>query len=325
MTSTTGKQATGRRGRIGAAILTGVAALMLAVAVGPASPASAATVAQCSNVDDTPGLGMECDVTVVNTLNVATGATSSSVTVKQCHGAANTDLTASCTQHTTLSTDLVRSVSQCNYAITSGGSLHCSVSVVNDITGVGTPVGASVNQCNGSLAGGTVVLRACSPDGLSTTGAGITQCNGSDNGGGSSLTCTIGAGSTSDADLLVTINQCNNSANGGGSLIVCSASVRNNVTAPTSSVVPGGTGTGTGTGTGAGTGPGTTGTFMGSGGPNGSAAHRSAGPGGPDSLAQTGITAPFLPALPAIAVILAGAVLVAGVRRAPREKTGPRE
>jgi len=333
MTRYTDRPNTARRARFGAAILIGAAAVLLAILTGPASPASAATVAQCSSVDDTPGLGMECDITVVNTLDVATGATNSSVTVKECHGAANTDLTASCTQHTTLSTDLVTSVAQCNFAITSGGSLHCAVSIINDITGVDTPVGATVNQCNGSLAGGTVVLRACSPDGQSTTGASITQCNDSDNGGGSSLTCTIGAGSTSDADLLVTINQCNNSANGGGSLIVCSASIRNNVTAPAAGTGTGsGTGTGPGTGSGTGTGPGTApgtgvgtgtgsgpGSGTGGGGPLGSAAS-----GASDRLAQTGQTAPFFPVLPALTVMLFGAVLVARAWRSQRAEIARR-
>ncbi|HEU0205290.1 MAG TPA: hypothetical protein VFQ74_01190 [Pseudolysinimonas sp.] len=293
MTSTTDSRATRRRRRIGAAILTGGMALMLAIALGPASPATAATIAQCSSVDDSPGLGMQCDITVVNTLNVATGATGSSVTVKECHGAANTDLTASCVERTTLSTELVTSVSQCNYAITSGGSLLCSVSVVNNITGVATPVAATVNQCNGSLTGGTVVLRACNPDGLSTTGADITQCNDSDNGGGSSLSCTVEAGSTSVAALLVTINQCNNSANGGGSLIVCSSRIVNNVTAPGSSPPAGNAGTDT---------------------------DRNA-----DSLAATGTDAPLVPVLPAIAVIVVGASLAARAWRARAAEVAGRE
>ncbi|MEP6843310.1 MAG: hypothetical protein ABJA11_07300 [Pseudolysinimonas sp.] len=304
MTRAMGRRPTTRGARMGAAIFIGAAALMISIATGPASSASALTVGQCSSVDDTPGLGMECDVTVVNTLDMATGATSSSVTVKECHGAANTDLSASCTENTTLSTELVTSVSQCNYAITSGGSLHCAVNIRNDITGVTTAVAATVNQCNGSLAGGTVVLRACSPDGLSTTNADITQCNGSDNGGGSSLTCTIDAGSTSDAELMVTIDQCNNSANGGGSLIVCSAGIVNNVIAPSDTGTGRGTGTGTGTGTGAGAG-----TSGGAGGDvGGTGARGSAAAGGPNSLAETGTTAPFLPAM---AVLLLGATLVA--------------
>jgi len=298
MSTTAGKQNTTGRARMAVVIVIGAAAVLLAILTGPASPATAATVAQCSSVDDTPGLGIECDVTVVNTVDVATGATSSSVTVKECHGAANTDLTGSCTQSTTLSTELVTAVSQCNFSITSGGSMHCSVTIENDITGVATPVAASVNQCNGSLGGGTVVLRACSPDGLSTTNADITQCNDSDNGGGSSLTCTVGGGSTSDSELLVTINQCNNSANGGGSLIVCSASILNNVTAP---APPADTGTGAGTGTGTGTGSGTVGGSS-------SVAGRSGASSGPDSLAQTGTTPPFLSA---IAVVVVGSILMA--------------
>ncbi len=55
----------------------GVAAVLLAVflsaTVGAAEPAAAATSVQCNSVDNTPGLGMECDVTIVNNLDLATG------------------------------------------------------------------------------------------------------------------------------------------------------------------------------------------------------------------------------------------------------------
>src|SRR5690349_4992514 len=207
-------------------MVAGVAAVLLTVflsmTVGAAEPAAAAPAAQCNSVDNTPGLGMECDVTVVNNLDLATGVASSTVTIRECHGAANT-APASCTGPTTTSSnELVNSVTQCNSAVNGGGaSLRCTIHVVNNITGTAAATAATVNQCNGSLGGGLIVLRACSPDGSSTTNATITQCNDSDNGGTSSLTCTVEPGSTASSALPVTVDQCNGSANGGGSLVVC--------------------------------------------------------------------------------------------------------
>ncbi|MBA2756057.1 MAG: hypothetical protein H0U37_01255, partial [Chloroflexi bacterium] len=53
-------------------------------------PVSAATIAAtttCSNgVDNTGGLGLICEVTIVNTITQAGG--SATVTVRECHGAA---------------------------------------------------------------------------------------------------------------------------------------------------------------------------------------------------------------------------------------------
>ncbi len=191
--------------------------------------AQAAPYAHCDSVFNSPGLGMDCTVAVVNNLDLATGVTSSTTTYTRCNGAANTAL--SCEGPTTVSsTELVTSVSQCNSSLDGGGaSMHCSVTITNNIVGDATAIGATVNQCNDSLGGGGIVLRACNPDPASTSGAAINQCNNSDNGGGSSLTCLVTAGSTTTAALYVTVSQCNYSANGGGSLIVCSVGMTNNI------------------------------------------------------------------------------------------------
>jgi hypothetical protein len=192
--------------------------------------AEAAPYGHCDSVFNTPGLGMDCTVAVVNNLDLATGVTSSTTTYTRCSGAANTALT--CVGPTTVSsTELVTSVSQCNSSLDGGGaSMHCSVTITNNIVGDATALGATVNQCNDSLGGGGIVLRACNPDPASTSGAAISQCNNSDNGGGSSLTCLVTAGSTTSAALYVTVSQCNYSANGGGSLIVCSVGMTTNIT-----------------------------------------------------------------------------------------------
>jgi hypothetical protein len=213
------------------AIVATVALSLLYAGFGSAAqPAAAAPYAHCDSLFNTPGLGMDCTVAIVNNLDLATGVTSSTTTYTRCSGDANTAL--SCEGPTTVSsTELVTSVSQCNSSLDGGGaSMHCSVTITNNIVGDATAIGATVNQCNDSLEGGGIVLRACNPDPASTSGAAITQCNNSDNGGGSSLTCSVTAGSTTTAALYVTVSQCNSSANGGGSLIVCSVGMTTNIT-----------------------------------------------------------------------------------------------
>jgi hypothetical protein len=190
-------------------------------------PAAAATIAPtttCSNgVDDTPGLGLICEVTVVNTIT-ATGG-SASVTVRECHGAAGAP-TAACSTKTTVLTKPVTAVTQCNDSINGGGgTLRCSVVVTSNFYGVSPgSTAATVNQCVGSGGG---ITTGCDPFPATTTSAAITQCNGSANGGGVvQLTCTA-TGTMASANG-VTVNQCNGSANGGGALVICSASLISN-------------------------------------------------------------------------------------------------
>jgi hypothetical protein len=194
-----------------------------------ASPASAATAiaptTTCSNgVDNTPGLGLICEVTVLNTITPTGGW--ASVTVRECHGAAGAP-TASCAVVTSVLTAPVTAVTQCNDAINGGGgTLRCSVRVTNQFFGVSPGASAAtVNQCVGSGGGITI---GCNPFPATTTGATITQCNGSANGGTLvGLTCT--ATGTAASAHGVRINQCNGSANGGGSLVICSANIENRV------------------------------------------------------------------------------------------------
>ncbi len=214
------------------------AAALLAAPWGVVAPADAATIAPtttCSNgVDNTPGLGLICEVTVVNTITASGG--SATVTVRECHGAAG-DPEAACTTETTSLTEPVTAVTQCNDAINGGGgTLRCSVQVTNDFVDIDPgAVSATVNQCVGSGGG---ITTGCDPFPANTTGATITQCNGSANGGTLvELTCT--ATGTESAAFLVMINQCNGSANGGGALVICSANIDNNeVTAATPTPAP---------------------------------------------------------------------------------------
>src|SRR5450830_225707 len=202
-------------------------ALLVPATLMTTSPVSAVTLiaptTTCSNgVDDTPGLGLICEVTVVNTIT-ATGG-SASVTVRECHGAAGAP-TAACSTKTTVLTKPVTRVEQCNYAINGGGgTLRCSVKVTNNFVGLSPgATAATVNQCVGSGGG---VANTCDPFPATTTNATITQCNGSANGGTLvELKCT--ATGTQPSAHGVTINQCNNSANGGGSLVICSANITN--------------------------------------------------------------------------------------------------
>lgn len=309
----TGSGETHRGMRRTLAIVATAALALLFTTVGAAPQgAEAAPYGQCDSLFNTPGLGMDCTIAVVNNLDLATGVTSSTTTYTRCSGAANTAL--SCEGPTTVSsTALVTSVSQCNSSLDGGGaSMHCSVTITNNIVGDATAVGATVNQCNGSLAGGGIVLRACNPDPASTSGAAISQCNNSDNGGGSSLTCLVTAGSTTTAALYVTVSQCNYSANGGGSLIVCSVGMTTNIS-PAVVVPPPDEEEETPPGGGGGEGTPSTG------GENGGTQKSEAlgdrvvaAPFGPDALAYTGST-PASP-LTAILLVCVGALLLGWTR-----------
>jgi len=212
-------------------------ALLILASLLVASPAAAATIASvttCSNgVDDTPGLGVICQVTVVNTITASGG--SATVTVRECHGAAGHP-TAACSTKTSFLGQPVTRVRQCNYATNGGGgTLRCSVHVTNNFVGVNPgATKATVNQCVGSGGG---IANNCDPFPATTTNATITQCNGSANGGTLvNLKCT--ATGTKSSAFNVTVYQCNNSTNGGGALVICSANIINqDVTAPSTSTL----------------------------------------------------------------------------------------
>lgn len=188
------------------------------------TPVAAATIAPtttCSNgVDTTPGLGVICEVTIVNTITPTGG--SATVTINECHGAAG-DPTAACVTTTEVLTEPVTAVTQCNGTTSSGATLQCSVVVTNNYIGVDpAATDASINQCVGSGDGITI---GCNPFPATTTGATVTQCNGTANGGTLvGLTCTV---TGTEGALGVLVDQCNGSANGGGSLVICSASITN--------------------------------------------------------------------------------------------------
>jgi len=226
------------------------AALLIAIMgltfVPAGSAASAAeTIAQCNGVNNTGGLGLACDVTVTNNLDITSGVASSTVTVKECTGAANTALT--CTTTPTSYGEITSSVNQCNDANNGGGSsVICNVYVTNNITGAASTevTDATINQCNGSGAEGTGPTLLCTPSDQSATSATITQCDGTANGGGAGdrVICTVTA-STMSAQLPVSINQCNGTANGGGSVVTCTASLTNNIvlasaTTPSATATP---------------------------------------------------------------------------------------
>ena len=223
----------------GRALCRWVAAVAIALPVSAAAiasgglAASAATdLAQCNGGDGAKSY-IVCDITIVNTLNLTTNVTSSTVTVdRRCDGT-NVDCVPT-TPTTTTSTQLITSVHQCNNAGNGGGStMRCTVGVTNNITGSSSVVPATVNQCNGSGDGLGAPKVSCSPFPATTTGADVTQCNGSANGGTLvALTCTVAADSTRAAALPISITQCNGSDNGGGSQVTCTARVVTNLLAP---------------------------------------------------------------------------------------------
>ena len=209
-----------------------------------ATPAPSVT--QCNPPDfpTTADFQVTCSVTVVNT-TTSTGATSSTVTTSACLAAAGVPF-PSCPLNsgpivsTTISTQLVTSVNQCDGIVTDGGSnVYCNVSVTNNVPlGASNPA-ATVDQCIGSATGGGST-QACDPGG-STTNATVTQCNGSATGGGTyngetTVNCDV-TGATSA--LPVTVNQCNGTATGGGSAVTCMTTMANNfVTTTTPTTTP---------------------------------------------------------------------------------------
>jgi hypothetical protein len=225
--------------------ITLTAAALLLGSLSIAGSVSAATkvapTTTCANgMDNTGGLGLICQVTVVNTFTSRGGT--SRTTVRECHGAAG-DPTASCRTTVWNMSRPVTNVTQCNDSINGGGgTLRCSVKVTNNFVGRATgATAATVNQCVGSGGG---IANACSPFPANTTSATITQCNGSANGGTLvQLKCT--ASGTKPSSNGVRINQCNDSANGGGALVICSTSITNNrVTAAAAASATTGTSTG---------------------------------------------------------------------------------
>src|SRR5450432_3383387 len=118
-----------------AILLTGGIMLIGSLALaGSAAAATFGPTTTCSNsVDNTGGLGLICEVTVVNTITASGG--SATVTVRECHGAAG-DPEAACSTTTTTLTETVTAVTQCNGSINGGGgTLRCSVQVTNDFIG----------------------------------------------------------------------------------------------------------------------------------------------------------------------------------------------
>ncbi|WP_213815785.1 hypothetical protein [Glaciihabitans sp. dw_435] len=225
------------------AILLGLFLVVGGGGTGTAFAVTAPAINQCNAADAGGGTGTRCDVTVLNTLDLATGVGSSVVTVVDCHGAAN--FAPACPTTTTTYPQVVTSVTQCNGTGADGSTLVCNVNITNTITGVTTVGNATVNQCVGSGAGGPATPLDCNPL-QSTTGATVTQCNGSVNGGGADgqVHCTVGA-STVSPGLPITVNQCNGSVNGGGSTADCATTITTRVLAAVVTPVPSNTPTAT--------------------------------------------------------------------------------
>ncbi|MBM7026646.1 hypothetical protein, partial [Clavibacter zhangzhiyongii] len=216
----------------GAALIALVAVVGMSSQVQSASAAvSPTTTTQCNDTPNGGGDQVECDVTVVNELNVATQTGSSTVTTRVCAGAAGA--APLCT--TTVSQRdgiIITAVDQCNGVANGGGSnVICTVDITNNIVGESTTTAATVNQCVGSATDGAAGGTACAPV-SNTTNADVTQCNGSGNGGGAAgrVICTVPTSTVTSA-LLVQVDQCNGSGNGGGATVTCSTDITNFVTA----------------------------------------------------------------------------------------------
>ena len=211
----------------------GEAPLADAAPAAPTFVAAPIAVNQCNGTDNVGGQAVECTITVTNNINLATGVTSSTMTVRECHGVANAAPT--CTVTPLNSSDVVTSVDQCNGSGNGGGgTVTCQVDITNNITGAATTSPVTVNQCNtAGTGGGTEPTIACNPFPANTTGATVTQCNSAGTGGGATMRvrCTVDGASTETATFPMSIEQCVGSGNGGGGFVTCSVSLRTNVTA----------------------------------------------------------------------------------------------
>ena len=223
--------------RIASRMAVGLLVLLLGLALvvtlgalgGTAFGVSAPAINQCNGVDNVGGQAISCTVTVTNNLNLATGDASTSVTGTSCSGAANAGLT--CIPWSAPSNQLTSSVTQCNGSGSGGGgTVTCSVHVVNNITGNTTTSPVTVNQCNAAAeGGGTQPTLVCNPLG-STTNATVTQCNQSGNGGGGTqrVQCSVTT-STQSSAIPFSVNQCVGSGNGGGSTVTCTVAITTNI------------------------------------------------------------------------------------------------
>ena len=173
-----------------------LSAFSLAGLVLPASSADAAApnIDQCNGFNGSPTgatTRLDCDVTVVNTINGATRGSQTTVT-RQCENGICPGGFEDGT-FVTNSTSLVTSVTQCNGSANDAAppTVTCRVTITNNVSsdtpGAGSVTAATVNQCVGTGGNGDYDGRGplvCNPT-QATTGATVTQCNGSVTGGGS--------------------------------------------------------------------------------------------------------------------------------------------
>ena len=238
-------------------VATGFVIAVAAITVGligqPAHSASAAgATSQCNSEMNGGGTEVACTVTVVNYLS-ASGELSqtppSTVTMTRCVGASGPLGTLTCTTTTSVSTQPVTAVRQCDASGNGGGgSVVCTATITNHFSGSpGSVTPATVYQCIGSVITGTGAPGTCTPANTpgvtSVTAATVGQCNGSGNGGTNvRFTCSVTPGSNITQALPLNIDQCNGSANGGGALVVCEVTVVNDVaTTPSPTTPPGAT------------------------------------------------------------------------------------
>src|SRR5687767_1208647 len=95
------------------ALLFAISLISMMFMVSPLSAQADIALNQCNGTDNVGGQAVECHYTITNNVNGT--ETSSTVTLIECHGAANDPATLVCTPGTTTSsTELVTSVDQCN-------------------------------------------------------------------------------------------------------------------------------------------------------------------------------------------------------------------
>ena len=250
---------TSRFGIVFVLVVATLAMVLLGQGSHPAG-AAAAPVSQCNGEANVGGQGIRCTVTIVNHVDSNGAATApSTITVTKCTGAAGPigAGAGTCNTTTTTSAEPITLIQQCNGSGNGGGGVViCLVEVTNSFSSapVAALGAATVYQCVGSEITGPGAPAICTPANTpgitSVSAATVGQCNGSGNGGTSvGFVCTVTGGSTMTSTLPMNIDQCNDSANGGGSLVQCTATVTNQVLAPTPTATQSVSATATATGT----------------------------------------------------------------------------
>lgn len=94
------------------ALLMAISLVSMILIATPNTAVAQTSLSQCNGTDNVGGQAVDCTYTVTN--NITESGTTSTVSLRECHGAANAPQTMVCTSSTVTSSGLVTSIDQCN-------------------------------------------------------------------------------------------------------------------------------------------------------------------------------------------------------------------